>query len=126
MTTILIVDDKSTSRRMLSYMLNKHGYVALTADNGRDALAQLAAQPIDLILSDIAMPEMDGLALLQAVRADERWSDMPVIMITASGQDHDRVTAQSAGADGLLTKPIGSYELLDLVGQFALKRHTGA
>ena len=126
MTTILIVDDNSTSRRMLSYTLTKHGYTVVTAENGRDALAQMETQPVSLILSDIAMPEMDGLSFLKAVRADARWHDQPVIMITASGQDHDRLEAQAAGADGFLTKPIGSHELLDLVGQFVLKRHTGA
>jgi CheY-like chemotaxis protein len=125
MTTILIVDDNSTSRRMLGYTLSKHGYTVVTAENGRDALAQLDTQPVDLILSDIAMPEMDGVAFLKAVRADARWRDLPVIMVTASGQDQDRVEAQASGSDGFLTKPVGSYELLDLVGQFVLTRHTG-
>jgi len=71
------------------------------------------------------MPEMDGLSLLQAMRADARWRHLPVIMITASGQDQDRLEAQAAGVDGFLTKPIGSYELLDLVGQLVLKSHGG-
>ncbi len=124
MATILIVDDDSTSRRMLSYTLNKHGYVVVTAVDGRDALVQLDAQPVDLILSDIAMPEMDGLSLLRTVRATARWHTLPLIMITASGQDLDRVAAQAAGVDGFLTKPIGSHELLELVSQFVLKRHT--
>ncbi len=125
MTTLLIVDDNSTSRRMLSYTLSKHGYATLTAENGREALAQLEARPIDLILSDIAMPEMDGLSLLRAVRADVRWRHLPLVMITASGQDQDRLEAQAAGVDGFLTKPIGSYELLDLVGQLVLRAQGG-
>lgn len=117
MATILIVDDNSTSRRMLSYTLQKQGHAALLAENGRIALEQLALHTVQLILSDIAMPEMDGLMLLRAVRADPRWARLPVIMITASGQDQDRVTMQTEGATGFLTKPIGSRELLEAVTQ---------
>ncbi len=123
MTTILIVDDNSNSRRMLSYTLSKHGYEILTAENGRDALNQLAAHAVDLVLSDIAMPEMDGVTLLKIIRADTRWHDLPVVMITASGLDQDILITQAEGANGFLTKPIGSYELLDVVGQFVLTRH---
>lgn len=118
MNTILIVDDNPVMRRMLSYTLQKNGYTALTAGNGREALHCLATEPVDLLLCDLAMPEMDGLAVLRQLRADVTFAALPIIMLTASGQDEDRVLARNAGASHFLTKPTSSSELLDTVRQF--------
>jgi len=63
------------------------------------------------------MPEMDGLALLRHVRADPQLRALPVIMLTASGQDQDRLTAEAEGVDAFLTKPTGSHELLEVAGR---------
>jgi CheY-like chemotaxis protein len=118
MATILVVDDYSVTLRVLGHILEHGGYDVLTAGNGMEALETLAEMPVDLVISDIAMPEMDGLSLLRNLRADERFESLPIIMLTASGQDEDRRVAETTGANGFLTKPVGSAELLDAVGRF--------
>ncbi len=115
MATILIVDDYQVTLRVLSTQLRKYGYEVLTAGSAREALARLAETPADLALLDIAMPEVDGLTLLRQLRADDRYRNMPIIMLTASGQDQDRFTARELGANDFLSKPVSSRELLDAV-----------
>lgn len=122
MATILIVDDSPTVRRMLEFTLRKQGYTVLAAMNGREALAQLAETAVDLVISDVSMPELDGIALLQQIRADARWQGLPVIMLTVSGQVQDKLEAQQHGADGFLTKPASSSELIETVAGFILKK----
>ena len=70
MKTILIVDDNSTVQRLLSYTLKRQDFDILVANNGKEALSQLALKPVDLAIVDLAMPEMDGLTLLRHLRAD--------------------------------------------------------
>jgi CheY-like chemotaxis protein len=118
MSTILIVEDYVVTQRVLSLTLRNQGYFVVVANNGAEALQCLEEGPIDLVLSDIAMPVMNGLDMLRRLRADERYASLPVVMITASGQIEDRSTALSLGADGFLTKPASSQELLDIVRRF--------
>ena len=108
MSKILVVDDNFTQQRILGYTLKKQGHEVLSAQNGQEALDRLAEADYDLVISDIAMPGMDGLSLLKALRRDERFKDLPIIMLTASGQDQDRLLAQNEGANGFLTKPTSS------------------
>ena len=117
MATILVVDDNTTIVRMLTYTLQKKGYAVVSAFHGIEALERLAETPCDLVIADLTMPEMDGLTLLRHLRADPRYRDLPVIMLTASGQDEDRVVARSAGVDDFLTKPTSSRELLERVSE---------
>ncbi len=117
MTTILVVDDDRVGQRMLGYTLQKNGYTVVQALNGYEALERLSAQRFDLVISDLAMPEMNGRMLLQRIRADERTRDLPVIMLTASGQDQDRIAAREEGANAFLTKPTSSRELLETVNR---------
>lgn len=118
MGTVLIVEDHSVTRRVLVQILQKGGYNVLTASHGREAIDRLVGARVDLIISDLAMPEMDGVSLLKYLRSDDRYQNLPVIIITASGQDEDRLMAQSEGSNGFLTKPVGSSELLSVVRQF--------
>ena len=115
MPTILIVDDSPISLRMLSYTLREQQYTVITVDRGQAAFALLHTEPIDLLISDLSMPEMDGLTLLRAIRADPDMQQIPVIIMTASGQDEDRIAARQAGIHGFLTKPTSSRELVATV-----------
>lgn len=115
MAKILVVDDHSVHLRMYSHTLRKHGHSVLVAANGRDALNCLIETEVDLVITDLAMPEMDGLMLLRHLRADERYRELPVIMLTASGQDQDQRMARDEGVSAFLTKPTGSRELVDTV-----------
>ncbi len=117
MATVLIVEDYPVTRRMLSFTLKQDGYTVVTAVNGKEALARLEQITVDIAIVDIAMPEMDGLTLLRHLRASERYKKLPVIMLTASGQDADRIRARAEGANDFLSKPTSSRELLDTVSR---------
>ncbi len=118
MATILIVEDHAVTQRTITYTLKKGNYQTVVAANGKEALARLAEQAVDLILCDIAMPEMDGLDFLRNMRADKRFARLPVIMLTASGQDEDRITARTLGANDFLSKPTSTRELLETVARW--------
>jgi CheY-like chemotaxis protein len=113
MAKILVVDDHSVQQRMYSYTLRKHGHTVLIASHGEAALASLEANPVDLVITDFSMPEMDGLMLLKHIRADERSHSLPVIMLVNPGNEHDRHLAEEAGATALLSKPTSSRELIE-------------
>ena len=115
MARILIVDDNAVLRRVISVTLRKAGYTVLAAENAAEAVRLLAEAPVDLMLLDVAMPETDGLTLLRRLRADVRYKKLPIVMLTASGQDEDRFSAHAEGANDFLTKPASSAELVDTV-----------
>ncbi|MBI5294990.1 MAG: response regulator [Chloroflexi bacterium] len=115
MTSILIVDDDPNSQRVLSYTLRKNGYDARIAANGENALSLLGESASDLVIVDMAMPVMDGLTLLRHMRADERLRGVPVIILTGSGDDYDRLQAEQAGIQGFLSKPSSSKTVLEVV-----------
>jgi len=117
MTTVLIAEDNRVNQRMLMFTLRKSGFEVLTAMHGLEALEELAENKVDLLIADIDMPEMDGVTLVKTVRADERFSQLPVIVLTASGEDDDYQTAREAGANDVLTKPASSQELLATIEQ---------
>lgn len=111
MTTILIVDDYAPNHRLLSFVLEQHGYAVVSALDGLSALDCLATMPIDLIVTDLTMPRLDGLGLAARVRGDARYSTTPIIVVTASGVETDQVKATGVGVDAFLTKPVDSEEL---------------
>lgn len=115
MATILVVDDSPVIRRMLSYTLKKNGYTSVEAKHGKDALDQLSRKKVELVITDVTMPKMDGLTLLSKLRADSRYQKLPIVMLTASGQERDRQAAKEKGANGFLTKPTSSVELIKTV-----------
>jgi len=122
MATILLVEDHAVTQRVLSKRLRNGGYEVITADNGFQALAELAVTPIDLIISDIAMPEMDGLELLRRVRSEARYQQIPVIDLTTSVLDHHRQEASAIGVSGFLEKPVSSWELDETVKRLLCKQ----
>lgn len=114
---ILVVDDYLVTQRVLGTQLRKGGYEVTTVSSGREALSHLARHPIDLAIIDVAMPEMDGITLLEKLRKEHGYTQLPIIMLTASALDEDRLRAQAAGATDFLTKPVSSWELLDVVNR---------
>ena len=107
--TILAVDDESIFRYLLGTHLDEAGFTAVTVSNGMEALAVLERQPIDLIISDLVMPEMDGLALLEQVQ--KRHPGIPIIVITAHGSVESAVEAMRQGAYDYLEKPYNPDDL---------------
>lgn len=115
MATILVVEDYLVAQRMYSHMLRKRGHTVVLADNGCIALERLQEHTVDLVVADLSMPEMDGVTLLKHLRGDERYRHLPVIMLTASGQEQDRRQAEAEGANDFLMKPASSQEFLDTI-----------
>ena len=106
---ILLVEDEPEIRRFLRTSLSSQGYRVLEAVTGADGLALAAQQMPDVLLLDLGLPDMDGLALLKRLR---EWSKVPVIVLSARGHERQKVDALDAGADDYLTKPFGLSELL--------------
>jgi len=104
-SSLLIVDDNSVNRIMLSRYITKLGYQAVLAENGRQALEKLQSEPFDLVLLDVQMPEMDGYAVLEQLKADTRLRDIPVIMISAVEELESVVRCIELGAQDYLPKP---------------------
>lgn len=117
MTTILVAEDNRVNLRMLTFTLSRDGHTVVPASHGREALERLAESEVDLLIADIDMPEMDGITLLRHIRATEQYKDLPVIVLTASGEDEDYATARSAGANDVLTKPTSSQQLVETVNR---------
>jgi DNA-binding response OmpR family regulator len=108
-TTILAADDDPQLLRLMTRNLEFEGYEVLAASDGQQALAQIESQPLDLVLLDVMMPKMDGFTVCQRVR---EFSSVPIIIVTARGQDQDKVRGLDLGADDYLTKPFSVEELL--------------
>ena len=108
-TRVLIVDDEAQIRRALRTGLTGHGDVVETAEDGEAALAAIAAHPPEVMVLDLVMPGIDGFEVLRQTRA---WSRVPVIVLSAHGEERNKVEALDLGADDYLTKPFGMGELL--------------
>ena len=115
MAKILVVDDEPVTNRLLSLMLQRINHSVITANNGIEALSYLDKTHIDRMITDINMPDMNGLTLLEELRADQRHKNMPVIVLTAIGQEHMSQLAVQKGATNFLTRPISSWELKEAV-----------
>ena len=114
----LVVDDFSTMRRIVRNLLKELGYNNVEeAEDGNEALSKLKRDKFDFIVSDWNMPGMDGLQLLQAVRADATLKALPVLMVTAEAKKENIVAAAQAGASGYIVKPFTAATLDEKIGK---------
>src|SRR6266480_6229643 len=109
---ILIVDDTLKNVKLLADLLTVKGYSVVTAESGREALAQLDAERPDLVLLDVVMPEMSGYEVCRKIRENAATTILPVVMVTALDPGVERIKGIEVGADDFLTKPINRAELL--------------
>lgn len=115
---ILVADDEQSILRTLKRNLGGHGYTIVTATNGEEALAQIEENLPDLIILDLMMPKLDGLEVCRRVR---EWSQTPIIVLSARGEERMKVETLDLGADDYLTKPFGMDELMARI-RVALRR----
>ncbi|KAK45799.1 chemotaxis response regulator CheY [Caballeronia sp. LZ029] len=109
---ILVVDDFSTMRRIVRNLLRESGYVNIDeAEDGAAALARLRTGGYDFVISDWNMPVLDGLSMLQQIRADASLSHLPVLMVTAEAKRENVIAAAQAGANGYVVKPFTAATL---------------
>ncbi len=115
MNHILVVDDSFVTQLTLTHILEREGYTVQVADDGREALGLMQRQGVELVITDITMPAMDGLELLQELRNREQSRGLPVIIITGTAEQLTR--AEAAGADAVLTKPVSSWQVATAVAR---------
>ncbi len=109
---VLIIDDCDMTRRLLSYIVRANGYKIMSAANGFEALELMASNQIDLVITDLNMPQMDGLELTRNLRAGDAYREIPIIMVTTEGGDDNIKTGIAAGVSAYLVKPFSAQKLL--------------
>jgi two-component system, chemotaxis family, chemotaxis protein CheY len=112
---ILVVDDCPTTRKLIGLYLKSKGFVVVTAENGLDALEKIAAGDINMILSDINMPYMDGIEFLKTLRSDPNYSQLPVYMVTTESDPEEKERAFQTGANGYMIKPVTADQVVTAV-----------
>ncbi|TLM80628.1 response regulator [Pseudarthrobacter sp. NamE2] len=120
MAAVLIVDDEVPILRALQINLNARGYATVTAFTGQGAIDQAAERPVDAIILDLGLPDVDGVDVIGRIR---RWSQVPIVVLSARHGSDDKIRALDAGADDYVTKPFGMEELLARL-RAALRRGT--
>lgn len=117
MAKILIVDDTPHIHRLLTLMLQRINHTTISADNGREALEQLENTSVDLMITDLNMPEMSGFTLMEKVRSKEEFKNLPIIMLSATGQEQASQVATQKGADRFMSQPVSTWELNRVVSE---------
>ena len=115
----MVVDDSASIREVVSLALKGAGYEVLEACDGKDALSQLTGQKVHLIVSDVNMPNMDGISLLKEVKQHPEYKHTPVMMLTTEAQDSKKQEGKDAGAKAWLVKPFQPPVLLSAVAKLA-------
>lgn len=103
---ILIVDDCSTTRRLLGMYLRSQGYEVAYAENGLDGIEKIGTDGPNLVITDLNMPYMDGIEFVRSVRSDPARTGLPILMVTTAADPAERERAVTAGVDGYLVKPV--------------------
>lgn len=113
--TILIVDDSASIRQVVSMTLKAAGYEVITADDGQDALTKLDGKKIHLIISDVNMPNMDGISMVKEVKKLPAYKFTPIIMLTTEGANDKKQQGKDAGAKAWIVKPFQPAQMLQAV-----------
>jgi len=111
----MTVDDSKTMRDMVAYTLRTAGYDVVSAEDGKQALGMLAAKPVDVVITDLNMPVMDGVQLIRALRADPKFRTMPILMLTTESDANKKAEGRTAGATGWLVKPFNPEKLVETI-----------
>ena len=113
---LLVVDDSATTRMLISLTLKKEGiYIIVEVTNGKEAVDKLSMEAVDCVLTDINIPQMNGLDLISYIRAEHKEPRVPIIVITTQGEEESRDNGLKRGANAYLTKPISGPKLVSLV-----------
>ena len=119
---VVLIEDETPIRRFLRATLTGQGYRLFEASTGADGIVEVGARQPDVVIVDLGLPDMDGLDVIQRIR---EWTNVPVIVLSARGEERDKVTALDVGADDYVSKPFGAGELLARI-RVALRHTAGA
>ena len=117
MATIMTIDDTASMRQMISFTLNDAGFDVLEAEDGVKALEAAKSSKVDMFITDINMPNMDGISLVKELRALPEYKFTPILMLTTESQDDKRKAGKEAGATGWIVKPFNPEQLIKLINQ---------
>ena len=118
---VLTVDDSKTMREMVSFTLRGAGYEVMEAEDGVDALKVLGNGNVDLVITDINMPNMDGVTLTRQLRAKPNFKSTPILILTTEGGEEKKAAGRAAGATGWIVKPFAPDKLLQVVNKVCPK-----
>ncbi len=113
--TILTVDDSASIRQMVTFTLKGAGYDVVEAVDGMDGLAKLGSADVQMVITDLNMPKLDGIGFIKKVRANSKTKFIPVIMLTTESQAEKKQAGKAAGATGWIVKPFKPEQLLGVV-----------
>ena len=117
MNTVLVVEDSSAQREMITELLRGSGLKVTVASDGVEALERIQLQPPDLVVLDIVMPRMNGYEVCRRIKADPATQNVPVVMCSSKGEEFDRYWGMKQGADAYIAKPFQPTELVGTVKQ---------
>jgi two-component system chemotaxis response regulator CheY len=112
---IMTVDDSASVRQMVSFTLRGAGFDVVEAVDGKDALTKLGTTPVNMVITDLNMPNLDGIGLIRGIRANATHKFTPVVMLTTESQDTKKQEGKAAGATGWIVKPFRPEQLLAVV-----------
>ena len=112
---IMTADDSASIRQMVSFTLKQNGYSVIEAVDGKDALTKLSSQKVDMLLTDLNMPNLDGIGLIKGVRSGSVNKYIPIVMLTTESQDSKKAEGKSAGATGWIVKPFKPEQLIAVI-----------
>lgn len=118
--TVLIVDDSDSLRQLVGIVLRKAGYELIEAVDGSDALGKLKGRNVHLIISDVNMPNMDGITFVKNVKNLMNHKFTPIVMLSSTPPDTSRQVVREAGVKAWMMKPFGTSQLLDMVSRFVM------
>ncbi len=113
--TIMTVDDSTSVRQMVSFTLKEAGYDVVEASDGKDALSKIANTGLNMVVTDLNMPNMDGIELIKNIRSNAKFKFIPIIMLTTESQDSKKLEGKAAGATGWIVKPFKPDQLLAVI-----------
>ncbi len=116
--TFLVVDDSASMRQLVNFALRDAGYDVVIAENGKDAIMKLGNSKIDMVITDLNMPEMDGITLIKQVRGMAAHKFMPIVMLTTESQEEKKTEGRNAGVSGWIVKPFKPEQLMDVIKKF--------
>lgn len=115
---IMTADDSASMREMISFTLQNAGYEVVEAVDGADALAKMAVHQPQMLITDLNMPNMDGIELIRRVRANPQFKYVPIVMLTTESQDAKKQAGRTAGASGWIVKPFRGEQLVAVARRF--------